>query len=216
MNPIKKTGGAGSKSEAPAVEDPAKTTVAVEDNTDESTAEALASATAPPGGTTGTGTAVTAANAAPAKVVGAADREAAAAARDNAAAAAAERLKTDQYRFISPFPRLVLYVYLGATELVDGRERPAPSKIVFKNGGYFTSDPAVGEALKNHPKCGSQLFRFVSGADAAARMTVASQEEAKMRAPSFQGPTGSSDGNEQEFLAQQAALQRMKNQAFHG
>lgn len=132
-----------------------------------------------------------------------------------AADAAAAKVET-QYRFISAYPNLTIYVYMGLKENVNGQLRDAPSRIRFKNGGFFTSDERLGKAILAHPKCNTQLFRHVESTDAAARMVVATQEQEKMRTPTFSGATSSGDGNEAEYHQRQAILQRTQHQAFHG
>lgn len=129
--------------------------------------------------------------------------------------AAADKVTT-QYRFISVYPNLTIYVYVGLKENVQGQLRDAPSRIRFKNGGFFTSDERVGKAMLAHPKCNTQLFRHVESADAAARMVVATQEQERMRTPTFSGVAASGDGNEAEYHQRQAILQRTQQQAFHG
>lgn len=132
-----------------------------------------------------------------------------------AATVAAAKVET-QYRFISVYPNLTIYVYMGLKENVNGQLRDAPSRIRFKNGGFFTSDQRLGKAILAHPKCNTQLFRYVESTDAAARMVVSMQEQEKMRTPTFSGATSSGDGNEAEYHQRQAILQRTQQQAFHG
>lgn len=132
-----------------------------------------------------------------------------------AAAPVAKTLAAQQFRFISVYPNLTIYIYAGLREMVDGRERPAPTRIRFKNGGFFTSDPTIGKAIMKHPKCNTQLFRHVESAATAAQMVVSQQAAETMRTPTFHGATSSGDGGEQEFLQREAILKQQQSHAFH-
>jgi len=150
----------------------------------------------------------------PAKTVGALSPAVAAAKLRSAEKEAHAAAKAQQYRFMSPYPRLVVNIDIGRRETENGVTRTSPVPVVFKNGAFLTSDVRVAAALRKHKKCNTGLFREVNDVTAAARMMAAQQAENMLRNSVQQGPTGAGDGSEHEFLQKQAILQQQQAAAW--
>ncbi len=150
----------------------------------------------------------------PAKTVGALSPAIAAAKLRSAEKEAHAAVKAQQHRFMSPYPRLTIYVDIGRRETENGNTRTSPVPIVFKNGTFLTSDARVAAAIRKHKKCNTNLFREVNDVTAAARMMAAQQAETLLRNSVQQGPTGAGDGSEHEFLQKQSILQQQQAAAW--
>lgn len=120
-------------------------------------------------------------------------------------------------RFIARFPELILYVNMGATDREPGGQLiRKDEKIAFKGGVYETTDKRIAQMIRQHPQCGSTLFREEDNETTAALRRAAAVKQASMRNPTFSGPTSSLDGGEAAIMRGMHDLDALETNLMKG
>lgn len=128
-----------------------------------------------------------------------------------------ERAAQKVVRFIARFPELILYVNMGATDREPGGQLiRKDEKIAFKGGVYETTDKRIAQMIRQHPQCGSTLFREEDNETTAALRRAAALKQASMRNPTFSGPTSSLDGGEAAIMRGMHDLDALETNLMKG
>lgn len=121
-----------------------------------------------------------------------------------------------QFMFLSQFPALQIYIDMGLTETEAGTSNVVsrPVAVRFTSGVFITKNSAIAAAMRKHKRFGS-MFREELNAEATMMRAKLADARAKLRSPTYAGPTASSDGQESAFNAQDYQLAQVEQKFFN-
>ena len=143
-------------------------------------------------------------------------REAAGRAPEDSAAKQANE-GPQEHMFLTPYKDLRLYIDLGRTEVEPRTNVTIPrfQPVQFRNGVFRTTNPRIVEAIRRHPRYGTNTFREELNARTVALRAQLAAERDKLRSATYAGPTASTDGADTVFNAQDGELGGMESRLFN-
>lgn len=116
--------------------------------------------------------------------------------------------------FISPYPNLVIYADLGGTMKDRDEVVRRQVKVQFKNGFFRTDDPELIKAIRSNRRCNTRMFREAPSNEAGVLFRAAEEARNSMRAGAVSGVTTSAQGNDMQFLNNDAQLSNTQDRIF--